>query len=134
MSDVQELMLSRFLTLYGEPKTDSLDGFFDEYERALRGFHREILQAAADMVIRAQEYRSWPTPGECVKACHVAAEKAATAKRYQSPADLNRQERNWPAPTPESKRRVREMIDKLKAGITVSGELSEQSKRMTGDA
>ena len=139
MSDVQELMLSRFLTLYGEPKTDNLEAFFDEYERALKGTAREILQLAADRVIRAQEFRSWPTPGECVKACQAEAERKAIERERFKPADLERADRSWPAPSEESKARVRALVETMKRGIAVSGPvpggtLTEKSQRMVGGA
>jgi hypothetical protein len=139
MSDVQDLMLARFLTLYGEPKTDNLEAFFDEYERALKGTAREILQLAADRVIKDQEFRSWPTPGECVKAVHVEAERKAIERERFAKPDLDKADRTWPAPTEESKARVRELIANMKRGISVSGPepggtLTEKSKRMTGEA
>lgn len=139
MSDVQDLVLARFLTLYGEPKTDNLESFIGEYERALAGMSKEVLKGAADRVIRAQEFRSWPTPGECVKACHAEAERIATQNSRFSPANIEREDAKWPAPTAEQKARVQALVDDLKRGITVSGpvsggSLTEQSKRMTGEA
>jgi hypothetical protein len=139
MSAVQDLMLGRFLTLYGEPKTDNLEAFFDEYERALKGTAREILQLAADRVIKAQEFRSWPTPGECLKAVQAEAERKAIELERFKPANLDREANCWPAPTEESKARVRELVANMKRGMSIEPEkpkreLSERSKRMTGDA
>jgi len=137
MSTVQELILARFLTLYGEPKTDNIEAFFDEYERALRGIAKDVLSLGADRVIRAQEFRSWPTPGECVKACHVEAERMAIERERFAPKNLEAADRSWPAPSEDSKRRVRELVEAAKRGITIEApprELSEQSKRMTGEA
>ncbi len=134
MSDVQDLMLSRFLTLYGEPKTDSLEAFFDEYERALRGVAKDVLSAGAYRVIKAQEFRSWPTPGECVKACNAEAERLAIERERFAPKNLDRAP--WPTPSEESKRRVREMVEAAKRGMMVEAPprtLTERSKRMTGE-
>jgi hypothetical protein len=116
MSDVSDLMLKRFAVLYGEPKTNDLDAFVGEYERALAGMSREVLQGAADRVIKAQEFRSWPTPGECVKACHAEAEHLAIQRR-QTGADLDKQEPKWPSPTEGSKKRCRELVEQLKAYV-----------------
>lgn len=141
MSDVQDLVLARFLTLYGEPKTDNLEAFIAEYERALKGTARDILHLAADRVIKLQEFRSWPTPGECVKAAQAEAERVAIERERFSPRFLDEQERTWPKPTDESKRRVREILEATKKHIQSAAppeperrSLSNISKRMTGEA
>lgn len=140
MSDVQDLMLSRFLTLYGEPKTDSLDAFFDEYERALKGTARDILELAADRVIKAQEFRSWPTPGECVKAVQSEAERKAIERERFTSKNIEATDKAWPPPTEASKARCRDLVAELKRNMAAfeplsrpSRTLSTLSKRMTGD-
>jgi hypothetical protein len=138
MSDIHDLVLARFLTLYGEPKTDNLEAFIGEYEAALAGMSREVLQGGANRVIRAQEYRSWPTPGECVKACALEAEKLTPRSAFAS-ANFDSLDHKWPAPTEESKERVRQLVADLKRGMVVSGPaagggLTDKSKRMTGEA
>jgi hypothetical protein len=105
MSDVEDLMLSRFLTLYGEPKTDNANAFFDEYENLMRGTRRDILKAAADRVIKAQEFRSWPTPGECVKACHAVAEHMHSMQKASPKPEPKRQPL-----TPEERERSRALL------------------------
>src|SRR5690606_25691694 len=109
--------------------------FIAEYESALKGTARDVLQFAADRVIRAQEFRSWPTPGECVKAVYAEAERLALDRERVTPKELDERERNWPKPTEESKARVRAILENFKQGITVSGPvpgggLTERSKRM----
>lgn len=123
MSDVQDLMLARFLTLYGEPKTDNIEAFFDEYERALRGMAREIISAAADRVIKVQDGRWWPTPGECVKACNVEAERIAIDRERFEPKNMDRA--SWDAPTEESKARCRALVADLKRAI--GGEIIQKT-------
>jgi hypothetical protein len=125
MSDVQDLMLSRFLTLYGEPKTDNLEAFFDEYERALRGMARDILSAAADRVIKATDGRWWPTPGECVKACNVEAERMALDRERFVPKNLDKASEGWAAPSEESKARCRALVAALKREI--GGEIIQKT-------
>lgn len=140
MSAIQELVLARFLTLYGEPKTDNLESFIAEYEAALAGMGREVLISGANRVIRAQEFRSWPTPGECVKACHAEAERMAIERERFSPKNIDEADRNWTAPTEESKRRVRELLAETKRHMQsslppepVRRSLSDLSKRITGE-
>ena len=140
MSLVQDLVLARFLTLYGEPKTDCLEAFIGEYESALTGYAPDVLRGAADRVIRDQEFRSWPTPGECVKACESAAFALEDARRRQeTPAALDRTP--WPEPTAEQKAAVRAMAEDAKRAILSNDKpepprrsLSDISKRMTGEA
>lgn len=66
-------IVSRFVTMYGDPKTDNLEAYFDEYAKALHGFSSEVLELAGDRILRNHAYRSWPTIGECVKICREAA-------------------------------------------------------------
>lgn len=141
MSDVQDLMFARFLTLYGEPKTDNLEAFFEEYERVLKGTAKDILQLAADRVIKEQQFRTWPTPGECVKAVQAEAERKAIERERHTPVNLDKEAANWPAPTDESKARCRQLVAELKRSIAINEPasaprrtgLSDLSKRMTGD-
>lgn len=68
-------ILQRFLTLYGEPKTDDPKLFFAEYRKALKGFDPRVLDRASDIVIKAHRYASWPTLGTVIEAAeHVAAD------------------------------------------------------------
>lgn len=84
MIDVAEIMLRRFGVLYGEPKTSDVEAFIAEYERALAGTSREFLEAATDRIVRSQDRRAWPTPGECVKAVSFVA-----AREYVSASSSN---------------------------------------------
>ena len=100
--NVHKLMLSRFIVLYGAPQAPETQAFIDEYHRALKGYTSEALQHGADLVIKQNTFRSWPTVGECVKACDS----------YRPPRQPIREfEPGLPAPTdPETpeQRRQRE--------------------------
>lgn len=141
MTDVQDLVLARFLTLYGEPKTDNLEAFIAEYESALAGMSREVLTGGANRVIRAQEFRSWPTPGECVKACHQEAEHLAVQQQRFAPANIEKTDKAWTPPTEEQKARARQLVAEAKKAI-LAGDgppaprrtLTRVSRRMTGEA
>lgn len=69
MADVQKIVLDQFQDLYGDPKRDDLEAFFEKYEKALAGWSDEILTRAVDIVIREHEFPSWPMPGAVTKAC-----------------------------------------------------------------
>lgn len=77
MSAVIDLMLSRFTTLYGEPKTENLSAFMGEYVSALRNASPDVLRAATDALIRTNTHRSWPTIGRCMEAVTLAADERA---------------------------------------------------------
>ena len=67
--NVQKLMLSRFIALYGAPVSEDLEMFYEEYHKALKGFTVEALQHGADKVISHHRFQSWPTVGECYASC-----------------------------------------------------------------
>lgn len=75
MSHVVEIMLSRFATLYGEPKTPNVDAYMAEYVAALKGTSPAVLREATDHLVRTNRHRSWPTIGDCTAACTDAADK-----------------------------------------------------------
>lgn len=70
---VYEHFLSRFLTLYGEPKTDDVDRFLAEYASALARFESRHLLAGASKLVSEHKFRSWPTIAECIDAVEVFA-------------------------------------------------------------
>jgi hypothetical protein len=81
MSHVITHMLSRFRTLYDDPKTDDVDGYLMEYVHALDGASPEVLNAATDSLVRKNRYRKWPTIGECMDEVTRIADERANDKR-----------------------------------------------------
>jgi hypothetical protein len=75
MSNVLSIMIARFMTLYGEPKTDDLNSFMAEYDTAMSGMSPDVLKAATDMLVRRTMWRTWPTVGSCVATCTEAANR-----------------------------------------------------------
>lgn len=73
-----ETFLQRLSTVFGDPISDDVDGFTAEYLRALRAWPDEVLDAAADIVLKrhAGPHR-WPRIRECTKACEEVAEDAS---------------------------------------------------------
>lgn len=111
MSLVSDVVLKRFTVLYGEPKTSDFEAFIAEYETALKGYHEPILRQAVDRVVQANEYRSWPMPGEICKACHDIGLGRLKAERRTVRAP----EPDYPAPSPDSAARVRALAQKFAA-------------------
>lgn len=73
MSNVKSVVIKRFLTVFGPPKTDNVEAMFAEYERALARNSTEVLHRAVDKILRKTKFRAWPTIGECVDAVQSAA-------------------------------------------------------------
>ena len=113
---VKELIIQRFLTLYGPPKTNDKKAFFAEYQRALGGVEPDILKAAADKAIDGHTYPSWPTIGEVVDAVRAVAEQRAMERlRVPQPVEHRKE------PSPEQKARVDALIQKAVQNISAGG-------------
>lgn len=63
-----EQFLRRLTVIYGMPKSDTADAFYQEYRDALSRFSAENLERAADRILQTHKYRSWPTIAECIDA------------------------------------------------------------------
>ena len=60
---------------------DRDDAWADSMVKALRGFTREVLNAAAADIIATRKYRNFPLPAECIEACWKAKDRLSTAER-----------------------------------------------------
>lgn len=69
---VFEFLLDPLVVVYGEPKTANVPVFLKEYATLMADFSHEELQHAKSTIMRSHEYRSFPTPAECLKACELA--------------------------------------------------------------
>lgn len=74
-------VLKRLTVMYGPPKTDNAAAFFDEYKRAMHGASDEVLERAADTLLRTNQYKSWPTIAECLKAVGRAQRDLQASKQ-----------------------------------------------------
>lgn len=75
--EVNQRVLRRFMTVYGEPNTVDPDGLFEEFSKALGGTRPDILTKGVDRVIKAHTFPAWPTVGEVVKECRLVADELA---------------------------------------------------------
>ena len=113
--NVDELVLLRFVTLYGAPTSDDPEAFKDEYREALTGTNPEILKEAISLAIKRQTVPAWPPVGACVAAVHEVAERRAVDSQRiaRRPVEYRRE------PTPEQKARaavlVKAVTEKLRA-------------------
>lgn len=112
MSIVDEMVFKRFTILYGDPKTSDVESFFAEYETALKGYSEHILTEAVNRVIKANEFRSWPMPGEI---CKAASEIGAAISRYARQTYVAPAEPALPLPDPESIDRVKALVAQFAA-------------------
>lgn len=85
MKHVLETVVSRFVTLYGEPRTDSAEALYSEYVRALKDWDRDALQAAVDEVVKNHTFPTWPTPGEVYKQARTEAARLYAMRPRPAP-------------------------------------------------
>jgi hypothetical protein len=80
-TDVMTRFLKPLMAIYGGPKhVDDTEGFLAIYSRILKGYAPEVLDKAADRILRNHKYKSWPTPAECEAACKYEADELQRAK------------------------------------------------------
>lgn len=65
-------LVKRLAIVFGEPKTEDPVGFLAEYANAFKGNSKDILDAAADVIIKQRKFRAWPTVAECLDAIDAA--------------------------------------------------------------
>lgn len=110
MDSVFPLMLDRFMTLYGAPKTENDAGFIREYALALGGFSDSVLDKAASRIIAEHTFPGWPVLGQCVKVCRRVAAELSPPEPLERTPDL-------PPRTPEERARVDEIVRKFRDGM-----------------
>src|SRR5690606_32370491 len=65
-------LLDPLVVVYGEPKTADVGAFLREYAGIMSDFTAEELMHAKATIMRKHEFKSFPTPAECLKACAEA--------------------------------------------------------------
>jgi hypothetical protein len=144
--------VKRLAIVFGEPKTEDPVGFLAEYANAFKGTPRDILDAAADVIIKQRKFRAWPTVAECLDAIDAARKQvvqngirlepienfdtwwAALVARVQTAQAVEEIDAamwigKWRLPS------LQDMADIRRGQLTGTNilHLSETSKRMTGD-
>jgi hypothetical protein len=107
-----DIILARFLNLYGKPKCADYTSFAGEYRTALGPCDPDRMRKAIDRIIGKHAFQTWPTVGECLNQyreltadVHREAELRATEKLPPPKA----------MPSQESRDRIDGMIAALKA-------------------
>src|SRR5262245_17519605 len=105
-SPVEQLIVMRFLEVYGEP-AGNLPALVREYRKALDGTDAGLLEGAINLAIYQHEFANWPTVGECAKAVHTIGERRAVeAARHRKADPLD----DLPAPSAEQRARVDRLL------------------------
>lgn len=106
---VRNHFLRRMLTVFGEPKTDNVEAFLGEYERALGGYTEESLKRGADAIINGNTFKAWPTPGKCREAIEANVPRAEPNYELSEPAP--------PPLSEEERKRANELADSLRSFV-----------------
>lgn len=102
------------LGLHFRHQTDDADAqreWMRDAVEAISGTAPNILEAASKAIIRDRESPWFPTIGECVQACRLAAAKIMPAPT------IRESDEKWPEPTAEQKAAVNAMVANLKLAI-----------------
>lgn len=68
-----ELMIQKLMIMCGEPESIDPEAYLDEFRRVVGNWSDDVLDEATIEVLKAKTFRGWPEPGECRKACEIAA-------------------------------------------------------------
>lgn len=125
MRHVLNSVVARFVTVYGEPKSDNAEALYSEYIRALKGFSQEILEAAVDEVIKGHTFPTWPVPGEVYKA--ASAEGSRRLRVYgngisDSSSDEHSPPIDYVPPTPEEREANQRAIEQMRRMYCTAGD------------
>lgn len=77
--EVFELLLDPLVVVYGDPKTADVPAFLREYAGLMADFSVDELKHAKATIMRKHEFKSFPTPAECLKACELARKDLSPA-------------------------------------------------------
>ena len=64
-----QVLIERFLAVFGEPRTDNVPMFLREFDAAIAGWDEKLLKQAGDRLVR--EAKFWPRPAEVNELCHA---------------------------------------------------------------
>lgn len=101
----EQRIVSRLLTMFGEPRTDDPIAYMNEFEKAVAGFPASVLEQAGNDVIRRSKF--WPRPAEIVETCDAICRRMEAEKNAKNPKPV---EEDLPPPTPEQRQRAREIL------------------------
>ena len=141
--EVFDFLLDPLVVVYGEPTTSDVAAFLREYAGAMADYAADELQHAKTAIMRKHEYRSFPTPGECLKACEEARKQLSPVwgsqmrSRIEGTASVEMLDRLWQSEIAPKRNRISKgTFDGVKfAANKRAAELSakERAERITGE-
>ena len=81
-------LLNPMITVFGEPKTDDVAAFLNEYAETLAHFDEDDLMEAKRHIMRTHKVRVWPTPAELLKGCNEAMKRNAPTFKTRTRAAI----------------------------------------------
>lgn len=127
MTDVANRVLTRLSAIFGMPKTDDPDVFFDEFRKAIVGYDAEVLEKAVDRWMR-KDTAYWPRPGQLLAEARIVA---ADLHRFSGPrkAAEHASYDDKPQISEEQRQRVAAMMDKFRADMAARVSVEENKQR-----
>ncbi len=112
MNAPEEILIDRFLAVFGEPKVESPDVYIAEFSKAMKGWSAVVLDKAGDEVIRSCKF--WPRPAEVIEIARGINASIESDKRHaeHKPADPVR-----PPPTPAQVERVAAIMEEFRSNM-----------------
>lgn len=93
--------ITRLMNIYGQPKSEDVRGFFDEYREILKSAPADALKITADEIVRTEEF--WPRPATLYRHLNVVLTRLESKKRHVNPEHAPFRDAD---PDPESRARV----------------------------
>lgn len=115
-----ERVISRFIAIYGEPKTDNPILFIDEVSKTLECYAPAVVEQVGTDVIRSSKF--WPRPADIVERADAICRKIDANKFVPDP------EKDLPPPTAEERARARKIMELAMAAMKVTGTREEPVK------
>jgi hypothetical protein len=110
--NVQKIVISRFVTVFGAPQSADPVALAEEYSRALAFFPAPVLERAVDHLVAEHSYGGWPRIAECVSVC-----KKFLPPPEPKPLPAYEADPGFVSPTKAQRERVRALVADLRLGM-----------------
>lgn len=86
MGDVANKFIRPMMAVLPAPRTDDLAAYVDVYVNILSDFNDDVLERAANYLLRTIRIKSMPVPADCFDACQKSMLAAIAEETSENPA------------------------------------------------